>query len=91
MGMQLILLPEPWPLLYLARIQITSRRAGAFITGHYNETDVKPEQLVATTSVRYLADLNSDWHLVRGSVLQSGRWCWALLIRYPVAHMRVAG
>lgn len=68
--MQLMLLPEPGPLLCLARIQISSWRAGAFITGYYNKTEVKPEQLVASTSIRYLADLNSDWHLVRGSVLQ---------------------
>lgn len=42
-GMQLILLPEHWPLLCLARVQISSRRAGAFVTGHYKENDVKPE------------------------------------------------
>lgn len=91
MGMLRILLPEPWPLLCLARIQISSRRAGTLVTGHYNETDGKPEQLTATTSVPHLADLNSDWHLVRGSVLLSNRWWRVLLICYPVAHMHVAG
>lgn len=48
--------------------------------GHYNKTGVKAEQIVATTSACYLDDLNSEWHLVKGAVLQLSRWWCVLLV-----------
>lgn len=58
---------------------------------HYNKTGIKAEQIVATSSACYLTDLNSEWHLVQGAVLQSSRrWC-VLLVHHPVVHVHVAG